>query len=216
LGPLLESCAARTEAERQVAADAMAALHEARLFRMLIPRSCGGFELKPTDYVQVIEEIAKWDASTPYTVSGYTLPPSGALIQDTRGGLTAGILTAFAGIAVAFGGGLLAAGPGRGGLLGDLLGVAAGAAGGATTVVVRRSVLSEAPPAQTLLYQLLVGFVLLLAAAAFSGQFGLVVLTPLAWSSEPDDSLTATMLGRSWSFSSVSGSVFVPVRLGTL
>jgi len=40
--------------------------------------------------------------------------------------------------------------------------------------------------------------------------------TPLAWSSEPDDSLTATMLGRSWSFSSVSGSVFVPVRPGTL
>jgi alkylation response protein AidB-like acyl-CoA dehydrogenase len=69
VGPLLESCAARTEAERQVASDAMAALHEARLFRMLIPRSCGGFELKPTDYVQVIEEIAKWDASTAWCMS---------------------------------------------------------------------------------------------------------------------------------------------------
>jgi drug/metabolite transporter (DMT)-like permease len=95
----------------------------------------------------------------------------------------AGILTAFAGIAVAFGGGLLVAGPARGALLGDLLGVAAGAAWGATTVVVRRSALSEAPPAQTLLYQLLVGFVLLLAAAALTGQAGQVVLTPLAWSS---------------------------------
>ena len=95
----------------------------------------------------------------------------------------AGILTAFAGIAVAFGGGLLATGSAPGALLGDLLGVAAGAAWGATTVVVRRSVLSEAPPAQTLLYQLLVGFLLLLAAAAFTGQAGRVVLTPLAWSS---------------------------------
>jgi drug/metabolite transporter (DMT)-like permease len=95
----------------------------------------------------------------------------------------AGVLAAFAGIAVAFGGGLLAGGAGPDALLGDLLGVAAGAAWGATTVLVRRSALSEAPPAQTLQYQLLVGFVLLLAAAAVTGQLGRVVLTPLAWSS---------------------------------
>jgi drug/metabolite transporter (DMT)-like permease len=95
----------------------------------------------------------------------------------------AGILTAFAGIAVAFGGGLLETGPTGETLLGDLLGVAAGAAWGATTVVVRRSALSEAPPAQTLLYQLLVGFVLLLLAAALSGQAGRVASTALAWTS---------------------------------
>jgi drug/metabolite transporter (DMT)-like permease len=95
----------------------------------------------------------------------------------------AGVLAAFAGIAVAFGGGLLAGGAGPDALLGDLLGVAGGAAWGATTVLVRRSALSEAPPAQTLQYQLLVGFVLLLAAAAVTGQLGRVVLTPLAWSS---------------------------------
>ena len=95
----------------------------------------------------------------------------------------AGILAAFSGIALAFGGGLAAAVPARGALLGDLLGVAAGAAWGATTVVVRRSALSEAPPEQTLLYQLLVGFPLLLTAAAFTGQAGQVSLTPLAWSS---------------------------------
>jgi drug/metabolite transporter (DMT)-like permease len=95
----------------------------------------------------------------------------------------AGVLTAFAGIAVAFGGGLLVSGAGRDALLGDLMGVVAGAAWGATTVVVRRSALSEAPPARTLLYQLLVGFVLLLAAAALTGQAGQVHFTPLAWSS---------------------------------
>jgi drug/metabolite transporter (DMT)-like permease len=49
--------------------------------------------------------------------------------------------------------------------------------------VVRRSALSEAPPARTLQYQLLVGFALLLAAAAVSGQIARVELTPLAWTS---------------------------------
>lgn len=94
-----------------------------------------------------------------------------------------GILAAFAGISVAFGGGILAGGLAPGALLGDLLGVAAGAAWGTTTIVVRRSALSEAPPAQTLQYQLVVGFVLLLATAAVSGQAGRWAPTPVAWAS---------------------------------
>lgn len=94
-----------------------------------------------------------------------------------------GVLVAFGGIAMAFGGGAAWSELGGRVLLGDLLGVLAGAAWGATTVVVRRSVLSEAPPAATLLYQLVVGFVILLAAAAVTGQLGHVVLTPLAWTS---------------------------------
>jgi len=48
---------------------------------------------------------------------------------------------------------------------------------------VRRSALSEAPPAQTLQYQLVVGFVVLLALAVVTGQAGRVALTPLAWGS---------------------------------
>lgn len=91
-----------------------------------------------------------------------------------------GIGVAFAGIALAFGGGLLRGGLDAEALLGDLLGVAAGASWGATTVVVRRSALSEAPPAATLLYQLLVGFTLLLLAAALTGQLHRVELTPVA------------------------------------
>ncbi len=59
----------------------------------------------------------------------------------------------------------------------------AAAAWGGTTVVVRRSVLSEAPPAQTLLYQLVVGCALLLLGAALTGQAGRVSLTPVAWGS---------------------------------
>jgi drug/metabolite transporter (DMT)-like permease len=95
----------------------------------------------------------------------------------------AGVLTAFAGIAVAFGGGVVSGGLSPDILLGDLLGVAAGAAWGASTVVVRRSALSEAPPAQTLQYQLVVGFVLLLVLAAVTGQSGRVALAPIAWAS---------------------------------
>ncbi len=94
-----------------------------------------------------------------------------------------GVLVAFGGIAMAFGGGGAWRDLGGRVLLGDLLGVLAGAAWGATTVVVRRSVLSEAPPAATLLYQLVVGFVILLAAAAATGQLGRVALTPVAWTS---------------------------------
>ena len=91
-----------------------------------------------------------------------------------------GILVAFAGIALAFLGGGARGGVTLASLWGDLLGVLAGTAWGATTVVIRTSSLSEAPPAQTLLYQLAVSFVLLLGAAAASGQAGRISLTPLA------------------------------------
>lgn len=76
----------------------------------------------------------------------------------------AGIALAFAGIALAFLGG-------GGALLGDLLALAAGAAWGATTITIRCSRLAAAPATETLLYQLLGAFVLLLPAAALTGQW---------------------------------------------
>ncbi len=94
-----------------------------------------------------------------------------------------GILLAFAGIAVAFAGGWLRGSVSVGMLGGDALGVLAGAAWGATTVVVRGSALSNAPPAKTLLYQLAVASVLLVGAAAVSGQVAQVSLTRVAWTS---------------------------------
>ncbi|RYG35767.1 DMT family transporter [bacterium] len=72
-----------------------------------------------------------------------------------------GIALALAGIATTF--------SGRGGL-GDVLALLGGVAWGATTVVVRSSRLANAPATQTLLYQLLGAFVLLLAAAFSLGQ----------------------------------------------
>lgn len=94
----------------------------------------------------------------------------------------AGIALAFGGIAVAFLGGPVKE-ISREILLGDALAVVAGLAWGATTVVVRASALSEAPPARTLLYQLLGGFAVMLAYAALSGQAGQVRPTPVVWGS---------------------------------
>ena len=55
-------------------------------------------------------------------------------------------------------------------LWGDFLGLLAGAAWGATTVLVRCTRLTSAPPTQTLLYQLVAAFVVLLTVAWFSNQ----------------------------------------------
>ena len=68
LAPLIEAHANETEAARSIAPAVLSALHEARLFRMLLPRSCDGFELEPAVYLQAIEEIAKADASTGWCV----------------------------------------------------------------------------------------------------------------------------------------------------
>jgi len=95
-----------------------------------------------------------------------------------------GIAVAFAGVATAFLGGTtqaVAGAPHRQ-LWGDLLALLGGLAWGTTTVVIRISSLSRTPPAQTLLYQLVGAFILLLGAAIGLGQ-GDFNPTPLAWSS---------------------------------
>ena len=96
----------------------------------------------------------------------------------------AGILLAFAGIAVAFfGRSAQPAGVQPSNILwGDFLGLLAGIAWGATTVVIRCSSLARSSVTQTLLYQLLGAFVLLMLAAVALGQTGFNP-TPLAWGS---------------------------------
>jgi len=64
IAPLLADAADRIERERGIPEPVVAALHEAQLFRLLLPRTCDGVELEPPVYLQVIEEIAKADAST--------------------------------------------------------------------------------------------------------------------------------------------------------
>jgi indole-3-acetate monooxygenase len=61
---LLRASADRIEAGRALPADIIAALHEARLFRLLLPRSLGGDELHLKTLAQVKEVIGGADAST--------------------------------------------------------------------------------------------------------------------------------------------------------
>ncbi|MGK9063555.1 DMT family transporter [Stutzerimonas chloritidismutans] len=91
-----------------------------------------------------------------------------------------GVGVAFAGIAVAF---LRGASTGAGltdVLWGDFLALLGGAAWGATTVLIRTTRLSSLPATQTLLYQLLVGFALLLPVALVTGHTTFNPI-PLVW-----------------------------------
>jgi alkylation response protein AidB-like acyl-CoA dehydrogenase len=63
LGPLLEDLSERTEQERRLPAPVLRALHDAGLFRLLLPRFLDGGEVDPLTFVQVIEAIARHDAS---------------------------------------------------------------------------------------------------------------------------------------------------------
>src|SRR3954465_12400460 len=69
LRPLITAHAARIEQEREIAPEVLSALHDAQLFRMLIPKSCGGAEVAPAAFMQALEELAKADGSTAWCVA---------------------------------------------------------------------------------------------------------------------------------------------------
>lgn len=69
LRPLIEAAAPAIERERALPSDLLAALHDARLFRMLLPRSVDGDETDPISFVAAVEEIAKADASTAWCIA---------------------------------------------------------------------------------------------------------------------------------------------------
>lgn len=96
----------------------------------------------------------------------------------------AGALAAFAGIAVAFSNGFASTSRDWMSMLaGDALGVLGGVFWAATTLLIRRSALSEAPPAITLFYQLASCGVILVAIALLMGQAGSVTMTGTVWAS---------------------------------
>ena len=63
LRPLIEAAADEIERARRLPANLAAAMKEAGLFRMLLPREFGGAELDPPSFVRVIETLARIDAS---------------------------------------------------------------------------------------------------------------------------------------------------------
>ena len=64
LGPELDAAAEEIEQRCELPEAIIEALVERGLFRLLLPRTLGGAELRPAAYVSVIEEVAKHDAST--------------------------------------------------------------------------------------------------------------------------------------------------------
>lgn len=63
LGPMLAAAAVEIEQRRELPEPIVEALAARGLFRLLLPHSLGGAELAPADYVPVIEEVARHDAS---------------------------------------------------------------------------------------------------------------------------------------------------------
>src|SRR5689334_19156992 len=57
------------ERERRLPAPLLDRLHEAELFRLLLPRSSNGIETDPVTFFHVIETIAQADASTAWCLS---------------------------------------------------------------------------------------------------------------------------------------------------
>lgn len=64
LSGMIEAAGAKTEQDRKVPEDVMAALHGAELFRMLLPRSIGGGEATPLELMEVLEVVGAADGST--------------------------------------------------------------------------------------------------------------------------------------------------------
>ncbi len=69
LRPEAESYSNEIERNRRLPPVLLDKLHQARLFRLLLPRSVNGLEIDPITYMHVIETIARGDASTAWCLS---------------------------------------------------------------------------------------------------------------------------------------------------
>jgi len=69
LAPTITAAADETERIRRIPEPLLDELHEARLFRMLYPRSVGGDEVEPATYIDAVGELARADGSVGWCVS---------------------------------------------------------------------------------------------------------------------------------------------------
>ena len=69
LAPRIRSCAEAIEADRELPRPLFDALADAGLFHLALPRSLGCPEIDLPSYIRVIEELAKADASTAWSVN---------------------------------------------------------------------------------------------------------------------------------------------------
>jgi alkylation response protein AidB-like acyl-CoA dehydrogenase len=67
--PLVAAASVEIERDRRLPPALLDKLHEAQLFRLLLPRSANGIETDPVTFFHVIETIAQADASTAWCLS---------------------------------------------------------------------------------------------------------------------------------------------------
>lgn len=84
LAPLIREAAPHIERHQKIPDDVLLALHSSQLFRMMLPFSCGGAELHPTEFIRTIEEIAKADASTAWCIAQASGCSTAAAYLDPR------------------------------------------------------------------------------------------------------------------------------------
>jgi alkylation response protein AidB-like acyl-CoA dehydrogenase len=114
LVPMIERAGDRIERGRCLPDDVLDALHDARLFRLLIPRSYDGEEVEPATLFQVVETLAQGDASVAWCIgqgsglsmsSAYVIPEvARTIIGDRRAVLASGPNNAKATMVVCDGG----------------------------------------------------------------------------------------------------------------
>jgi alkylation response protein AidB-like acyl-CoA dehydrogenase len=84
LRPQIEAAAQEIERQRALPRELLSALHEARLFRLLLPKSCGGEEVAPTVFIAAVEEVARADASVAWCmVQGSGCSMSAAYLEPS-------------------------------------------------------------------------------------------------------------------------------------
>jgi indole-3-acetate monooxygenase len=84
LAPMIAAAGDRIEAERRIVPEVIAALHEAGLFRMLLPASLGGGAADVVAFNQVIETIAAADASTAWCLAQQVASTQSASYLDPK------------------------------------------------------------------------------------------------------------------------------------
>jgi alkylation response protein AidB-like acyl-CoA dehydrogenase len=67
--PLLRSAADRIDHNNELPPDVLDAMFDAGMFKLLLPREIGGYELKPIDFIQCVEAIAEGDASAAWCMN---------------------------------------------------------------------------------------------------------------------------------------------------
>lgn len=68
LGPAIAVASDEIERTRRIPPALLSALHDAKLFRLLLPRSVGGEEVTPETYMESVEEVACHDASVAWNL----------------------------------------------------------------------------------------------------------------------------------------------------